>query len=150
MTDTTSPETTGPDTSSRDRNIAAQQRLGELLTERALERLGEVFAADVVDHDPAPGQAPGAAGIIEFWQTFLAAFPDAALTPQVLSADDEHVTVVLDITGTHEGEFLGHAPTGRTVTVRGIQVGRFADGMLVERWGATDELGILKQIGALD
>lgn len=138
------------DTTSRDRNIAAQGQLGQLLTDRALDRLGEVFAPDVVDHDPAPGQAPGAAGITQFWQTFLSAFPDAALAPQVLSADEEHVTVVLDITGTHQGDFLGHAPTGRTVTVRGIQVGRFEDGMLVERWGATDELGILKQIGAID
>jgi len=30
-----------------------------------------------------------------------------------------------------------------------VQIGRFADGQIVERWGSTDEVGILKQIGEL-
>ena len=32
--------------------------------------------------------------------------------------------------------------------VRGLQIGRFEDGQIVERWGRTDELGIRQQIGA--
>ena len=135
-------------TSGKDQNLKAQERLGELLGNGDIDRIDEVFATDVIDHDPAPGQGPGAAGLKQFWTTFLSAFPDAALAPRVVSADDDHVTVVFDITGTHTGDFLGHAPTGRYFTVRGIQVGRFDDGKIVERWGATDELGILKQIGA--
>ncbi|THG31745.1 ester cyclase [Naasia lichenicola] len=135
-------------TSARDTNLEAQQRLGELLTARDIDSLDEIFATDVVDHDPAPGQPDGVAGIKEFWTTFLSAFPDATMTPQVVSADDEHVTVVLDVEGTHTGEFQGIAPSGKRIKVRGIQVGRFADGKLVERWGATDEAGILTQIGA--
>ena len=141
--------TDAPSSDARQRNIDAQKQLGELLASRQLDRLGEVFAADVVDHDPAPEQAPGAAGIIDFWKTFTTAFPDLEITPQVLAADDEHVTVVLELTGTHQGDFLGYAPTGKRITARGIQVGRFEQGMLVERWGASDELGILKQIGAI-
>ncbi|MBA2420765.1 MAG: ester cyclase, partial [Thermoleophilaceae bacterium] len=39
-------------------------------------------------------------------------------------------------------------PTGKQIEVRGLQTARFEDGKIVERWGATDELGILKQIGA--
>jgi steroid delta-isomerase-like uncharacterized protein len=134
---------------SRQTNLDAQERLGALLGARELDRLGEVFADDVVDHDPAPDQKPGAAGIIEFWKTFTTAFPDAEITPQVVSADDDFVTVALDITGTHQGDFLGHPATGKAISVRGIQVGRFEEGRLVERWGATDELGILTQIGAV-
>jgi steroid delta-isomerase-like uncharacterized protein len=136
-------------TSATETNVAAQQKLGELIGSGEIDRLHEVFADDVIDHDPAPGQEPGAEGIKTFWRTFLTGFPDAQLSPQVLSADDEHVTVVLDITGTHSGEFLGHPATGKRITVRGIQVGRFEDGKLVERWGATDELGILQQLGLL-
>ena len=35
-----------------------------------------------------------------------------------------------------------------TQAPRGIQVGRFDDdGLLVERWGATDEAGLMQQLG---
>jgi hypothetical protein len=34
------------------------------------------------------------------------------------------------------------------VTARGVQIGRFEDGRLVERWGSSDQLAILQQLGA--
>ena len=128
-------------------NLAAQERMGGFINAGDIDSLDEVFAADVVDHDSAPDQPAGVEGIKTFWRTFLTAFPDLAIAPAVVSADDEHVTIVLDITGTHTGEFRGHAPTGTSFAVRGIQVGRFENGKLAERWGATDELGILTQLG---
>jgi predicted ester cyclase len=52
------------------------------------------------------------------------------------------------ITGTHLGELLGHPATGRKVSYRGMQISRFdSDGKLVERWGSSDELGMLRQLG---
>ncbi|GAB3398790.1 ester cyclase [Schumannella luteola] len=132
---------------SRDRNLTAQERLGEILAARDAQALTEVFHDDVVDHDPAPDQAPGSAGIVGFWTEMFTAFPDLEAAPQTLVADDESVTVALTISGTHTGEFQGHAPTGRRFSVRGIQVGRFDDGRLVERWGATDEAGMQQQLG---
>lgn len=135
----------------RQQNLDAQERLATLIADRELDRLGEVFAADVVDHDPAPDQAPGAAGIIGFWQTLVQAFPDLSMSPDVTAADDDTVTIVITIRGTHQGDFLGHPATGRTVAARGVQVARFDDdARIVERWGATDELGILQQLGVLD
>lgn len=133
---------------SREQNMQAQEKLGQLIADREVDRFGEVFAEDVVDHDPAPAQAPGVRGIQDFWVQFLAGFPDAALNTEALVADDEHVTVVLTITGTHDGEFQGIEPTGTRIAVRGIQVARFENGLIVERWGSTDEAGLLKQLGA--
>lgn len=63
-------------------------------------------------------------------------------------ADDTHVSIAYTLTGTHEGEFQGVPATGKRIEVRGVQIGRFEDGELVERWGSTDELGIMRQIGA--
>lgn len=133
---------------SKEKNVATQQRLGEILTAREIDRLGEGFHADVVDHDPAPDAAPGIEGIKAFWTDFFTAFPDADLTVETLVADDENVTAVFTISGTHTGPFQGNEPTGKSFTVRGIQVGRFDDdGLLVERWGATDEAGLQQQLG---
>ncbi|WP_209561649.1 ester cyclase [Frigoribacterium sp. PvP032] len=133
---------------SKDKNVATQQLIGEILTAREIDRLGAGFHAAVVDHDPAPGAPAGVEGIKAFWSDFFTAFPDADLGVETLVADDENVTAVFTIKGTHTGPFQGHQATGKSFTVRGIQVGRFDDdGLLVERWGATDEAGLMQQLG---
>jgi predicted ester cyclase len=52
-------------------------------------------------------------------------------------------------TGTHSGELMGIAPTGRDVTVEGVQFDRIRDGKIVESHGLFDALGLLQQIGAV-
>lgn len=131
-----------------DRNVTAQEHLGKLINAGEIDRLGEVFAADVVDHDPAPDQQPGLEGIQQFFHTLGAAFPDAEMAVDALVSDGEHVSIAYRVTGTHQGEFLGVPATGRRIESRGLQIGRFQDGKIVERWGSSDELGILKSIGA--
>ena len=46
-----------------------------------------------------------------------------------------------------EGNFHGVAPTGKKIKARGMQIARFEDGRIAERWGSSDELGIFKQLG---
>ena len=53
----------------------------------------------------------------------------------------------MNLSGTHTGDFMGHAATGKRFTVRNVQVMGFRDGKACDRWGSTDELGILKQLG---
>jgi predicted ester cyclase len=134
---------------SKEENIKVQTLGGAIAEARDWDRFGEVFAVDFVDHDPGEGQMPGLEGIKAYWREFAAAFPDFALAPDVLSADDEYVTLVYKVSGTHTGEFAGHAPTGRKFSVRGLQTAKFAGGRIVERWGASDQLGLMRQLGLL-
>ncbi len=134
---------------SKEQNIAAQESLAENINKGDLDAAMESFAVDAVDHDPAPGQGPGREGFKAFFGELTTAFPDAHIEPATLVADDEHVCVAYTLSGTHRGEFQGIAATGKPIEVRGVQIGRFADGQIVERWGSTDEVGILKQIGQL-
>ena len=133
---------------SREQNVAAQQTMGEIINSHAFDRLGEVFAADVVDHDPAPDQGPGVDGFVGFFTTMATAFPDLAVEVDTLVADDEQVAMAYRISGTHDGAFQGIAPTGRPVEIRGMQIAKFRDGQIVERWGSSDELGLMGQLGA--
>lgn len=134
---------------SRETNLAAQERAAAHLNEGEVDAaVDTLFAPDAVDHDPAPGQGPGREGFRAFFQALVEAFPDARLDPEVTVADDEHVSLAYTLSGHHRGTFHGVEPTGNRVEVRGVQIGRFADGRIVERWGSTDELGILQQIGA--
>ena len=133
---------------SKEDNVAAQEHLAGNINSGDVDTAVETFAEDAVDHDPAPGQAPGREGFHAFWTTITTAFPDAHIEPRHEVVDDDHVVVAYTLTGTHEGEFEGIAPTGRKIEINGIQIGRFEDGKLVERWGSSDELGIMKQLGA--
>ena len=51
--------------------------------------------------------------------------------------------------GTHEGEFMGIAPTGKRVEFEGISAVRIREGKIVEYRGMPDMLGLLQQIGAV-
>ncbi len=134
----------------RDANIATQEKAAQHLNAGEIDAaVDTLFAENCVDHDPAAGQGPGREGFRTFFRTLITAFPDALIEPATLVADDEHVAIAYTLTGHHQGDFQGVAATGMRIEVRGVQIGRFRDGQIVERWGSTDELGILQQIGAV-
>ncbi len=58
-----------------------------------------------------------------------------------------NIAFAYTITGTQQGDFLGVAPTDKRISARDMQIGRFEGGKIVERWGSSDELGILHQLG---
>jgi len=132
---------------SRYENIAAQEHLAENINAGNVDAAVQTFADDAVDHDPAPGQGAGRDGFKTFFTELTTAFPDAHIAPAHMVADDDHVAIAYTLTGTHEGDFNGLAPTGKTIEVRGLQIGRFENAKIVERWGSSDELGILMQLG---
>ena len=53
------------------------------------------------------------------------------------------------MTGTHQGEYLGLPPTGRSVTYNEIFIFRFEGGRIAETWGVVDLLAQLRQLGAI-
>lgn len=130
-------------------NIAAQQAFGEAVNTGTLD-FDDLVAADCVDHDPAPGQVAGPQGYREMFAEMRTAFPDLHVEVEHLTASDDDVAFAYTLTGTHDGPFRGHEPTGRSIEVRGVQISRFADGKMVERWGSSDELGIVTQLGLVD
>jgi predicted ester cyclase len=77
------------------------------------------------------------------------AFPDLRITIDEQIAEGESVVTRWTATGTHEGELMGMAATGKQATTAGINVNRVSGGKLVEGWGLFDQLGLLQQIGAV-
>ena len=132
---------------SREANIAAQEHLAGNINAGNVDVAVQSFAENALDHDPAPGQGTGREGFKTFFTALTTAFPDAHIEPAHVVADDDHIAIAYTLTGTHEGEFHGLAPTGKTIEVRGMQIARFENAEIVERWGSSDELGILTQLG---
>lgn len=131
----------------RETNIAAQEQFGEAINSGQFAAFDDVVAPESVDHDPAPGQGPGPAGYQAMFTELRTAFPDLKIEVEHLTATDDDVALAYTATGTHDGELQGHAPTGKQVSFRGVQIGRFENGKLAERWGSSDELGMLRQLG---
>ena len=134
----------------REENIAAQERFAEAVNTGNFDIFDEVVAENAVDHDPAPDQERGPEGFKTFFGMMRNAFPDLEVTPEHMTATDEDVALAYTVTGTHQGEFQGVEPTSKSISVRGCQIGRFEDGKLAERWGSSDELGILQQLDAVE
>lgn len=128
-------------------NIAAQEAFGEAINTGDIDAFDDLVAPSSVDHDPAPGQQPGPEGYKQFFGEMRSAFPDLHVDVENLLADGDQVAFAYTLTGTHQGPFKGHQATGRTIEVRGLQISRFAEGKMTERWGSTDEMGILTQLG---
>jgi steroid delta-isomerase-like uncharacterized protein len=131
---------------SKEQNIAAELRYAEAAM-GDFRAFYDVVAPDSVDHDAAPGQGPGAEGFEHFFKELYAAFPDLQFVREQVVADEDSVALAYTVTGTQHGVFLGFPPTGKRMKVRGVQISKFANGKLVERWGSSDQLGMLQQLG---
>ncbi len=51
--------------------------------------------------------------------------------------------------GTHQGEFMGVAPSENRIEISGITINRVSGGKIVEIWTIFDALGMMQQIGAI-
>ena len=77
------------------------------------------------------------------------AFPDLRMEPQDVLVSGDKAVARVRATGTHQGEFLGMAATGRSVDVQLIDITRFGDdGLAREHWGVFDALALMQQLGA--
>jgi predicted ester cyclase len=118
-----------------------------LFTRGELEAVDRYLVPGFVNHDPFPGFGPDREGLRQTAQVFRQAFPDWQAGQQAHIAEGDLVAERFTARGTHQGEILGVAPTGRQVTLAGINIFRVQNGKVVERWGRTDDLGFLQQLG---
>ncbi len=111
--------------------------------------LDEIVAPNAIDHNPIPGQAPGRDGIKKAFAEFRGAFSDMHMSVQDMVAEGDKVACRIVTRMTHRGEFQGVPGTGRQVTLSGIDILRFVNGTLSERWGEFDNLGMMQQLGVV-
>jgi steroid delta-isomerase-like uncharacterized protein len=118
--------------------------------DRNLSLIDDLVAQDYVGHDPTqPEPIRGPEGFKQFVDMYQSAFHDAAVTIDDQIAEGDRVVTRWTGRGTHTGELMGIAPTGKEVTVSGITVSRLVNGKIAEEWELMDALGMLVQLGAV-
>jgi steroid delta-isomerase-like uncharacterized protein len=109
-----------------------------------------VTAPDLAEHqDFGPDHAPGAEGVRAVIASLRRAFSDFHLQIEDMVVAGDTAWARMTATGTHDGPFMGHPPTGRPMRIAVFDVIRVADGRMVEHWGVPDRLGVLRQLGLL-
>ena len=80
---------------------------------------------------------------------FREGFPDVVSTIEDLIAEGDKVVARWRARATHQGEYMGIPPTGKEVEFTGISVYRIEAGKIAQSWNEEDELGLMRQIGAV-
>ena len=111
--------------------------------------LDDLLAADYVLHMAGLQEYKGAEGFKEMITALRSAFPDFNITVNDMVAEGDKVAHRYTWQGTHKGDFMGIAPTGKQVTVTGITISHFAGGKEGEAWSNIDSLGMLQQLGVV-
>ena len=130
-------------------NKALFHRWCEVISQNRLDRVEEIIAPDEVDHALPPGVPGGLEGVKQLFRLLHTAFPDLQIQIDDLIAEGDQVVGRVTARGTHQGEFMGIAPTGQPVSFNAIDVVRIAGGKIVEHWIQLDLLGVLQQLGAV-
>jgi len=133
-----------------EKNTAAIKRFYEEVVNKGnLKLMDELVAAEFVEHEEMPGMKPGRDGFKEFFTMFRAAFPDLQFQVNDLVAKGDKVWAYITIRGTHKGQFMDMAATGKTIEVKGFDIIRFVNGKAAEHWGLTDSMTMMMQLGAI-
>jgi steroid delta-isomerase-like uncharacterized protein len=104
---------------------------------------------DHVDHSAMPVEVPGAEGFKRRIQAVHVAFSDIHARIDDILVQGHRAAWRWTLDATHTGEFMGVPPTGRHVTVTGINIDRVEGDRIVESWSYPDLLGLLRQLWAL-
>jgi predicted ester cyclase len=133
-------------------NKATIRRLHDAIkggAELISQTLDEIVEPDVLFHAPVPTGATGAQALKQVWPVLLRAFPDLHVTVEDLIEEGDKVVCRNTVTGTHQGEYMGLTPTGKSVTYNEIFICRFANGRIAEIWGVVDVFSLMKQLGMI-
>jgi predicted ester cyclase len=119
----------------------------EAFNQRRLEVADELTAPDLVEHQNfGPDHAGGAEGVRAVITSLHRGFSDFHLEIEDLAVDGDKVWLRMSATGTNDGRFMGHEPTGRPMRTDVFDLIRIVDGKMVEHWGVPDRLGTLFQL----
>ncbi len=135
---------------STEENKALVRRFIEEVWSKAnLAVIDELLATNFVLHNPPPEVAPDLEGYKQWVSMTHAGLSNLHSTIEDLIAEGDKVASRWTASGTHQGELMGIAPTGKQVTVTGISIDRIVGGKIAEEWGEMDMLGMMQQLGVI-
>ena len=132
---------------STDDNKALVQRFfEEVINQKNVAALDQFVSPNAVNHTVPSGLPQGPSQLLGL---HLNAFPDVKATVEDLLTDGDKVVALVNYRGTQQGTLRGISPTGKPITVMGINIFRIVNGKIEEHWGLADRLSALHQLGVV-
>ncbi|MDQ1662145.1 MAG: hypothetical protein QOJ68_2125 [Blastococcus sp.] len=134
----------------RERNIEVVRKwIEEAWSGGNLAVADDLLAEEFVLHDPVAGrEVVGREAERALVAGLREAIPDLTFTIDDVVADGDNVTIRWIAEGTHGGELLGFASTGRALAIRGVDMYRLREGRIAESWTFWDLPGMLRTVSA--
>ncbi len=135
---------------SRDDNCTLVRRYyEEVVSTGAVDRTAEFIAPEYTELYEGRRYPLGIEGAKQHVTGVRNTYPDLRLEVVRQIVEGELVVSEVVMRGTHRGEWLGIAPTGKPVVVTAVNIDRVVNGRIVEHGGAANLLGPLLEIGAI-
>ena len=134
---------------STEQNKAIARRFQEEFNARNWEGCLSLLAPDCAAYQPG---APGPINNDQFMgvgQVFASAFPDLNVTIHDQVAEDDTVVTRMSFVGTHQNDFQGIPPTGKTMNLEAYILDRFIDGKIIEHRAMFDTMTMMQQLGVI-
>lgn len=125
----------------------AVETLYRAFNEKAPDLVDGVLAPDWNDIPLGPAQGPGPDGIKPIIRSFGEAFPDVQIVIHDLLQVPGRIAVRAEITGTHQGQLFGIAPTGKRVSFRLHEFHALDGQRVTTTWHMEDWFGLFQQLG---
>ena len=121
----------------------------EVINKHDQSALPRYLSADAIDHAAPAGFPQGQQGAAMMFGMYWGAFPTIRYDFHDMIAERDRVVVRAQLTGTHDGPFMGMPATGKPISVELLEMLRCADGMIVEHWGGIQDLSLFMQLGVM-
>ena len=131
-----------------DQNKAIARRFVEEIFERgSTEAVDEFVAPDFVGH--TWGNAKGPDGLKAAMARIANALDDVSFRIDDVIAEGDRVAVRLTARARQVGEFMKMPASGKSYEIAEIHIFRIRDGKVIEHWHQFDQVGMMRQLGAM-
>ena len=130
-------------------NIATVRAAIAAISAGDLPALSRTVTPDYERHDLGNTLTAGSSvELMDLIASIRRALPDFTFEiEKAIGSEDDHVSIIFRMRGTHQGEFLGAPGSGRLVEIRGMGLYRLIDGRIRDNWQLLDTLGLMSQLG---
>jgi steroid delta-isomerase-like uncharacterized protein len=131
-------------------NVATIVAAYDAIAKADMAALAATLAPGFERHDLGATVGAGTGDeLLDFIAALKSAMPDFTISvDKAITTEDDHVAILLRMSGTHEGPILGHEPTGRFIQIWGMSIYRMVDGLIKDNWQLLDTHGLMNQLQA--
>lgn len=133
--------------SAANKNVAIQL-YERTFNDRDLTAVEELTVPGLVFHDA--GTDLGRDGWVWVAGQWLSGFRDLSFSVAFAMAEGDRVLLHWEAQGTHHGEFRGHPPTGKLISLSGLTLMRLSGGKIAEIWDQVSAFGQLQALNVQD